>query len=182
MSPPKRARGNALSKELAELFASNPHDGLSISLALGTIVRCLCQSQRKTGTVQCIKCRTHQHAACYYPAIRELSDLDQQRHLCRSCRALFAKQPTDSQPAKRKADEDLGSTSPKRIKQSNSPQPEIPADPKDPRPAGKPVPFPEKVESVDQKYTGVLCADWVLARCHRRTQWRDRVPCRQQRQ
>ncbi|KAF9635751.1 hypothetical protein BFW01_g6646 [Lasiodiplodia theobromae] len=147
MSPPKRARGNALSKELAELFASNPHDGLSISLALGTIVRCLCQSQRKTGTVQCIKCRTHQHAACYYPAIRELSDLDQQRHLCRSCRALFAKQPTDSQPAKRKADEDLGSTSPKRIKQSNSPQPEIPADPKDPRPAGKPVPFPEKVES-----------------------------------
>lgn len=173
---------SALSKELSDLLTSNPYDGRSIQHAR-TVVRCSCRSQRKHGLVQCSSCNTHQHLSCYYPGRDVLSEPERLQHTCTSCRRLFiADQPANSKVAKRKADEDLGSTSPKRIKQSNSPQADLSADPKDPRPAGKPVPFPEKVAVVDRQHIAILCADEVLARCHRRTQWRDRVPCRQQRQ
>lgn len=147
MVPPSRPRGNALSRELAELSASNPHDGRSIHIAAGLVVRCHCGSNHKTDIVQCTTCGVHQHQACYYPHSPPLSAAHQRRHLCTPCRTATAAPAADPNLAKRKADEDLGSTTPKRIKQSNSPQTDLPADPKDPRPAGKPVPFPEKVAS-----------------------------------
>ncbi|KAF2091239.1 Bromodomain-containing protein [Saccharata proteae CBS 121410] len=51
---------------------------------------------------------------------------------------------------KRKANEDLASPV-KRIKQSKSPQPDIPADPKDPRPVPRAVPFPEKPAVIEER-------------------------------
>lgn len=158
MSPSERARsGNRLARELSGLLTSDPHDGRSIHYAAGGVIRCSCPSHSRSGTVQCTQCDTYQHLACYYPATQPLSLPERQRHLCRPCRARLADHPADPAIAKRKADEDLGSTSPKRIKQSNSPQPELPADPKDPRPAGKPVPFPEKVATVHPHFCCMVC-------------------------
>ncbi|EKG09184.1 hypothetical protein MPH_13812 [Macrophomina phaseolina MS6] len=67
--------------------------------------------------------------------------------------AAMATQVKDE--AKRKADEDSGSTSLKRIRHSNSPQAkaqaEAPADPKHPCPAAKPVSFREKPVVLEER-------------------------------
>lgn len=133
-------------RELLALAASKPHDGRSMRES-GRPIDCFCGDEhREDGRVKCIVCGWYSHKSC----VAGLG-IDESSFTCFKCQDVERYPFTDIRIAKRKADENPGLGSPKRVKPSNSPPGEAStsadaaADAQDPPRAPRTVPFPEKV-------------------------------------
>ncbi|KAK8162380.1 hypothetical protein BKA80DRAFT_203824 [Phyllosticta citrichinensis] len=114
---------------------------------------CFCGKKSKDGdAVKCTGCGWYSHKSCV-----DGLGIDQSIFECFKCQDAERYPFADGKIAKRKADDNSGLGSPKRIKSSNSPageasaSAEAAADPQDPPRAPRTVPFPEKPAVLEER-------------------------------